>query len=127
MSSEPALRLRVPADGDSVLEERLVRSLRSELDEVTSVDTRIAADPASAPTGAKAGAALGEIALWVALGTVGKDTVSVVLESIRAWSAKQHDRIVHLRTKDGAEYQLPPDMDETQQHLVNKILENERS
>ncbi|SDP36484.1 hypothetical protein SAMN04487905_103372 [Actinopolyspora xinjiangensis] len=127
MINESALELRVPVAGNAVLEERLLRSLRTHLAEVEGVNIRITADSEPASGGEKSGSVLGELALAIALVTTGKGTVSVLLESIRAWSAKQHDRIVHLRTKDGAEYRLPPDTDETQRHLVERILENERS
>lgn len=127
MTAEPSLKLWVPADGNTVLEERYLRSLRGELAEVDGVDARIEADATSAPANTKAGSLLGELALWVGMGVAGADTVALLLEGIRAWSAKQHDRIVYVRTKDGSEYQLPPDTDEAQQHLVERILDNERS
>ncbi len=128
MAVEPALKLRVSTDGDAVLEERLLRSLLADLGEVEGVDARMTADTAPTSSGAKAGSALGDAVLWVSLGAAaGKTTADVLLASIRAWSAKQHDRIVRIRTEDGSEYEIPPDVDETQQQLVERILGNERS
>lgn len=128
MTAEPSLTLWVPTDGNAVLEERFLRSLRADLAELEGVDPEITSDPAPAPTSAKAGSVLGEVALGVVLGTTtGKAAVSVLLESIRAWSAKQHDRIVHVRMEDGSEYRIPPDMDEAQQHLVERLLESDDS
>lgn len=127
MAAESTLKLRVSTDGNAVLEERLLRSLRAELGEVEGVDARIAAETAPTSAGAKAGSTLGDAVLWVSLGAAGKATASVLLASIRAWSAKQHDRIVHIRAGDGSQYDIPPDMDEAQQQLVERITGNEPS
>ncbi|MHA6804647.1 hypothetical protein [Salinifilum ghardaiensis] len=128
MNAEPVLKVSVPEAGDVALEERFLRSLRADLVEVEGLSAQLAADSADAPNNAKAGAALGEVALWVTVGTVvGRGAVSVLLEGIRAWSAKQHDRVVHIRTEDGSEYRLPADMDAAQRHLTERIAENEGS
>ncbi|MGH3720510.1 MAG: hypothetical protein ACRDRI_17025 [Pseudonocardiaceae bacterium] len=121
----PAFELEVVTDGNVVLRERLTRALRAELNKVDGVEVEFA-PVMSASAGAKSGSAIGDLALWVFLGTAMKVTAQVVIEKIKAWSEKERNRTVRI-TRGNETIEIPGNPDETQERLIRKFLEGGRS
>jgi hypothetical protein len=123
MRSGPALELEVVTDGNVVLTERLTRALRDELDDLEGVEVVFAPLAPPATTGVKGTDAVGNLALWVFLGTATKAAAQVMIEQIRAWAARERGRAVRI-TRGNQSIQIPGDPDEAQERLVARFLES---
>jgi len=120
--SRPAFVLEVVTDGNVVLVERLIRALRAELNEVDGVEVEFAPPEPPSTAAAKSGHVIGDVALWVFLGTATNATARVLIEKIRAWSEKERNRTVRItRGKDKIEISGNPD--EAQERVIEKFLE----
>jgi hypothetical protein len=75
-----------------------------------------------ATTGIKGADAVGNLALWVFLGTATKAAAQVVIEQIRAWTARERGRVVRI-TRGNQSVQIPGHPDEAQERLVARFLE----
>lgn len=120
--SDPTLEVKVVTNGNVVLAERLTRALRAELNEVDGVEVDFAPIVPSATAGAKSGSAIGDVALWVFLGTATKVTAQVVIEKIKAWSEMERDRTVRI-TRGNEMIEIPGNPDEAQERVIDKFLE----
>jgi hypothetical protein len=120
--SGPAFELEVVTDGNVVLMERLTRALRAELNEVHGVEVEFAPTIPGATVGAKSGTAIGDLALWVFLGTAARATAQVVIEKIKAWSEKERNRTVRI-TRGNETIEIHGNPDEAQERLIGKFLE----
>jgi hypothetical protein len=120
--SSPALELEVVTDGNVVLTERVMRALRDELDDLEGVEVVFAPLAPPATTGVKGADAVGNLALWVFLGTATKAAAQVLIEQIRAWAARERGRAVRI-TRGNQSIQIPGDPDEAQERLVARFLE----
>lgn len=121
--SDPAFELEVVTDGNAVLIERLTRALRAELNELQGVEVEFAPTIPGATAGAKSGTTIGDLALWVFLGTAAKDTAQVVIEKIKAWSEKERNRTVRI-TRGNEMIEIHGSPDEAQERLIGKFLED---
>lgn len=124
--SGPAFEVEVVTDGNVVLVERLTRALRAELNKVDDVEVEFAPIVPPATAGTKSGSAIGDIALWVFLGTATTATSQVVIEKIKAWSEKERNRTVRI-TRGNETIEIPGNPDETQERVIGKFLEGGRS
>jgi hypothetical protein len=118
--------LAVLADGDALLGERLTRSLRTELATVEGVEVQFSAPGTAIPDGAKTGPVIWDAALWVFLGTTTTATARVLIEKIKAWSAKERNRKVRITDGDRV-IEITGAADETQERIITKFLENGQS
>lgn len=124
--SGPAFVLEVVTDGNVVLAERLIRALRAELNEVDGVEVEFAPLKPPSTADAKSGSAIGDVALWVFLGTATKATAQVVIEKIKAWSEKERNCTVRI-TRDNETIEIPGSPDKAQERVIEKFLEGGRS
>ncbi|MGI8313008.1 hypothetical protein [Saccharopolyspora hattusasensis] len=117
--SAPAFTLEVVADGNTILGERLTRSLRTELNAIDGVEVEFADSTTTAAAGAKGGVAA-DLALWVFLGT--RAAAPVVIEGIRAWSERQRNRKVLLGRGDKT-VEVHGNLDAAQERIIEKFFE----
>lgn len=120
--SDPALELEVVTDGNVVLMERLTRALRAELDDLDGVQVEFAPLAPPVTTEVKSGNAVGNLALWVFLGTATRAAAQVVIEQIRAWTTRERGRTVRI-TRGTLTIEIPGNPDEAQERLVARFLE----
>lgn len=122
----PSFRLDILTDGNVILRERLTRSLRSELRAVSGVDVEFVLPPQTVFDGSKSGAAIGEAALWVFLTAATRSTARVLIEAIKAWSARERNRTVRITSGDRT-IEIPGSPDEVQERITAEFLEGGRS
>nr|WP_157528110.1 hypothetical protein [Kibdelosporangium sp. MJ126-NF4]CTQ91428.1 hypothetical protein [Kibdelosporangium sp. MJ126-NF4] len=121
--SGPTFELTVLVHDDVLVRERLTRSLHTDLDATEGIDVQFSESTTAAPALSKAGGGLWDAALWVFLGSATGATARVVIEAVKAWSAKERNRKVRISDGDRV-VEISGSMDETQERIVTKFLEN---
>lgn len=132
MTESDAIALLIevcPAD-EPLRRERLTRLLRSELQAELGAGSGVTVDfadppPAgSAQDGTKGPLDWSEAGLWLALTVTAKSAAQVAVAAIRAWCERERGRTVRL-TRDGVTVEIPANLDERQERLVNRLVERE--
>ncbi|WP_158632632.1 hypothetical protein [Amycolatopsis sp. WAC 01416] len=121
--SEPTLELRVHRGGNAVLTERLTRELYAELNEFEDVVMRYAPP---APPGENSKSAVADaVTLWAFLSTAATVTGTVLVQAIKTWAEAK--RCTVRLTIGDAEIELPQGLDDAQERVIVKLLEERRS
>ncbi|APU16304.1 hypothetical protein UA75_21870 [Actinoalloteichus sp. GBA129-24] len=121
----PSLEVRLTSDDSPLIVERLLRSLRVELERLDGVEARFAEKPAAEPDGAKGGAVIADAALWLFLASVTQTTGRIVVEQIRAWHSRQgRDRTIRI-TRGESFIEIPGDLDESQERVLARWLDQD--
>lgn len=121
--SVPTLKLRVQDGGNAIVGEQLTRSLLVELSELEHLEVH------HAPTGppaenAKSGV-VGDATLWIFLGTASTAISTVLVRTIKEWALAKR-RVVRMTVGD-IEIEIPGNLDEAQERVIMKVLEDGRS
>lgn len=116
----PAILVEVASDGNTLLRERLTRSLCTELSSLDGVEVAFTEPPEETSGGAKSGPVT-DLALWVALGA--GTTGRIVVECIKAWSARERNRAVKL-TRGDQTIEISGNPTAGQERIIEKFFES---
>ncbi|MFI5608576.1 hypothetical protein [Amycolatopsis sp. NPDC051903] len=122
-NSAPTCELWMPDGGNSISGEILARSLASEIAEVDGCEARFSALRPEV-NGAK-GTGVGEVTLWVFLSGAATTTGTVLLALIKEWAVTKR-RTVRMKVRD-VEVEIPAGLDDAQERIIAKLLEDGRS
>lgn len=119
--AQPDLRVELlPANGDVIRFEGLVRSLRAELASMDGVEAQFP-PPSSVPEGAKSGALASEGALWIFLTTLTGGGFKVAVTAIQAWCARENGRAVKVTVGDRS-VEINGRPDSAHHNIVQELL-----
>ncbi|MFJ4102264.1 hypothetical protein [Amycolatopsis japonica] len=121
--SEPTAELRVYRGGNAVMTEKLTRELYAELNELEDVAVRYA--PAESAGENSKSAVAEAVTLWAFLSTAATVTGTVLVQAIKTW-AEAKRCTVHLTIGD-TELDLPQGLDDAQERIISKLLEERRA
>jgi len=114
-------RVAVIAGGDVLRQERLTRALHDELLKAHGLSVEFGGRAERSGEGVKGGG-LGDVALYVGMGTAARPVSRVLITLIKEWCAKERHRGVEL-TYRGGSITIPARPDEAQERIIREFME----
>ncbi|MEU5429307.1 hypothetical protein AB0H73_27470 [Streptomyces olivoreticuli] len=114
-------RIEVLAGGDTLRQERLTWALHDTLAKIDSLTVGFADSAVSAGDGHKGGA-IGDVALWAAIGTAARPVSQILITAIKEWCETERQRKVEL-THRGSTVTIPARPDEAQQRIIREFMD----
>jgi hypothetical protein len=113
--------IRVITGDDALRQERLTRELHDELQKTDGVGVGFVTQ-ATDVGGERKGGLVGDVALWAAVASAGRQTSQILITLVREWCARDRHRKVEV-THNGSSVTIVGRPDDAQERIVQAFLE----